>query len=119
MLGLRVVWCPKYRRRIVGGRVAARCGGLLEQVARERGWQMVAKEVMGDDAHLLVRVGPTDAPASVVRAFKGCTARVLRQEFSYLRNRAKVWWSPSYWSPGSSLCRRRRCAVASSIGGMR
>jgi putative transposase len=30
-LGLDLVWCPKYRRRILGGRVAARCGELLEQ----------------------------------------------------------------------------------------
>jgi len=30
---------------------------------------------------------------SVVRAFKGRTARVLRQEFPHLRNHAKVLWS--------------------------
>ena len=34
-LGLHVVWCPKYRRRILGGRVARRCGELLEQIADE------------------------------------------------------------------------------------
>ena len=94
-LGLHLVCCPKYRRRILGGRVAARCGELLEQIADERGWQIVAKEVMPDHVHLFVRVGPTDAPAQVVRAFKGRTARVLRAEFPYLRNRAKVLWSPS------------------------
>jgi REP element-mobilizing transposase RayT len=76
-LGLHLVWCPKYRRRILGGRVAARCGELLEQIAAEHGWQIVAQEVMPDHVHLFVRVGPTDAPASVVRAFKGRTARVL------------------------------------------
>ena len=67
-LGLHLVWCPKYRRRILGGRVAARCGELLEQIAGEHGWQIVAKEVMPDHVHLFVRVGPTDAPAAVVRA---------------------------------------------------
>jgi putative transposase len=97
-LGLHLVWCPKYRRRILGGRVAARCGELLAQIAGEHGWQIVAKEVMPDHVHLFVRVGPTDAPAAVVRALNGCTARVLRQEFPYLRNRAKVVWSPSYFA---------------------
>ena len=95
LTGLHLVCCPKYRRRILGGRVAARCGELLEQIADERGWQIVAKEVMPDHVHLFVRVGPTDAPAQIVRAFKGRTARVLRAEFPYLRNRAKVLWSPS------------------------
>lgn len=80
-----MVWCPKCRRRILGGRVAARCGELLDKIAGERGWEIVAKEVMPDHVHLFVRVGPTDAPAAVVRAFKGRTSRVLRQEFGYLR----------------------------------
>ena len=34
----------------------------------------------------------------LVRAFKGRTARVLRQEFPYLRQFAKVLWSPSYFA---------------------
>jgi putative transposase len=97
-LGLHLVWCPKYRRRIPGGRVVAGCRELLEQIAAEHGWQMVAKEVVPAHVHLFVRVGPTDAPASVVRAFKGRTARVLRQEFPYLRSRAKVLWSASYFA---------------------
>lgn len=97
-LGLHLVWCPKYRRRVLGGRVAVRCTELLEQIADEHGWQIVAKEVMPDHVHLFVRVGPTDAPAVVVRAFKGRTARVLRAEFPYLRRFAKVLWSPSYFA---------------------
>jgi putative transposase len=97
-LGLHVVWCPKYRRPILGGRVARRCGELLGQIAGEQGWQVVAKEVMSDRVHLFVGVGPTDAPAQVVRALKGRTARVLRQEFPQLCNHAKVLWSPSYFA---------------------
>ncbi len=97
-MGLHLVWCPKYLRRILGGRVAARCGELLEQIAGEHGWGIVAKEVRPDQVHLFVRVGPTDAPAAVVRAFKGRTARVLGQEFPYLRDRVKVLWSPSYFA---------------------
>jgi len=53
---------------------------------------------MSDHVHLVVRVGPADAPASVVRAVKGRTARVLRQEFPYLRDVAKVLWSPWYFA---------------------
>jgi putative transposase len=97
-LGLHLVWCPKYRRRVLGGRVAGRLDELLRQIAAEHGWQIVAHEVMPDHVHLLVRVGPADAPASVVRAVKGRTARELRQEFPYLRNDAKVLWSPSYFA---------------------
>jgi putative transposase len=95
-LGLHVVWCPRYRRRILGGCVAARCGQLLGQVAVAHGGEIVAQEVMPDHVHLFVCVCPTDAPAAVVRAFMGRTTRVLRQEFPHLRGFAKESWSPSY-----------------------
>jgi putative transposase len=98
LLGLHLVWCPKCRRRILGGRVGARGGELLVRIADERGWQIVAREVMADRVHLFVRVGPADAPAAVVRVVKGRTARVLRQEFVYLRSRARVLWSASYFA---------------------
>jgi putative transposase len=97
-LGLRVVWCLKYRRRILGGRVARGCGEQLEQVAGEHGWRVVAEEVMPDLVHLFVGVGLTDAPARVVRALKGRTARVRRREFPHLCSHAEVLWSPSYFA---------------------
>ena len=97
-LGLHLVWCPKYRRRVLGGRVAARCGQLLEQIAAAHGWEIVAKEVMPDHVRLFVRVGPTDAPAQVVRVFKGRTVRVLGQEFGHSGVHSKVLWSPSYFA---------------------
>jgi putative transposase len=96
LLGLHGVWCSNYRRRILGGRLAARCGVLLEQIAAEHGGPIAAKDVMPDHGHLVVGVGPTDAAAHVVRAFKGGTAGVLGQEFPHLRKSAKVVWSPSY-----------------------
>ncbi len=118
-LGLHVVWCPKYRRRILGGRVARRLGELLAQIADEHGWQIVVKEVMPDHVHLFVRVGPTDAPALVARAFKGRTARVLRCEFAHLRNRAKCCGRRRISRHRSDTSRSQRCDATSGTSGMR
>ena len=121
MLGLHVVWCPKYRRRTVGGRVARRLSELLEQIADEHAWQIMAKEGRPDHVHLFVRVGPTDAPAQVVRAFKfkGRTARLLRCGFPHLRSHAKVLWSPSYFAASVGYVWSRRGAATSSTSGTR
>ncbi|MDQ1392814.1 MAG: REP-associated tyrosine transposase, partial [Acidimicrobiaceae bacterium] len=54
-LGLHVVWCPKYRRRVLGGRVALRLNELLDEIAADNDWQIVAREVMPDHVHLFVR----------------------------------------------------------------
>ncbi len=97
-LGLNLVWCPKYRRGVLGGRVAARCGELLVQIADEHGWEIVANDVMPDPVVLFVGVGPPDALAAVVGAFKGRATRLLGAEFAYLGRLAKVMWSPSYFA---------------------
>ena len=69
---------------MLGGRVARRLDELVVQIADERGWEIVAIDVMPDLVGLVVRVGPTDSPAAVVGEFKGRTAGVLRAEFGYL-----------------------------------
>ncbi|MGC8512782.1 MAG: IS200/IS605 family transposase [Acidimicrobiales bacterium] len=96
-LGLHLVWCPKYRRRVLGGRVAARLNGLLDEISLDKGWEIVASEVMPDHVHIFVRVRPTDSPAEVVATFKGRTSRVLRQEYAWL-GRGRVLWSKSYFA---------------------
>lgn len=106
-LGLHVVLCPKYRRPILDGRVAARCGELPEQIAVEHGWEIVAKEGMPGHVHLVVRVGPTDARPQMARVFKGRMARVLRSEFGYVGWFAKVLWSLSYFAASMESTVRR------------
>ncbi|MEO3925552.1 transposase [Micromonosporaceae bacterium B7E4] len=45
--GTTVVWCPRYRRPVLTGPVATRCGELIRAKCDERGWQVViALEVM-------------------------------------------------------------------------
>jgi REP-associated tyrosine transposase len=53
---------------------------------------------MADQVQLFVRVGPTGAPAAVVRALKGRAAWLVCSEFRYLRRFAQVLWSPSYFA---------------------
>jgi putative transposase len=71
---------------------------LVEQIAGKHGWQIVAKEVMRDQVHLFVRVGPTYAPSQVVSAFEARIGRILRQEFPDPRGSANPSWSPSYFA---------------------
>nr|WP_256226643.1 IS200/IS605 family transposase [Streptomyces sp. PAN_FS17] len=54
-LGLHVVWCPKYRRTVLDGRVAGRLDELIRQKADERGWEIISLEVMPDHVRLFVK----------------------------------------------------------------
>lgn len=97
-LGYHVVWCPKYRRKVLVGLVADRLQGLIEAKAVEQGWTVEALEVMPDHVHLFIRCGPDTSPARVAHQVKGSTSRALRQEFAHLRSRLPTLWSKSYFA---------------------
>jgi putative transposase len=92
-----VVWCPKYRRRVLGGRIEERLKQLVREVVEEKGAWLVALEVMPDHVHLLVEVDPQFGVHKLVKAIKGRTSRVLREEFPSLRSRLPTLWTNSYF----------------------
>jgi putative transposase len=96
-LKYHLVWCPKYRKALLVGAVAARLKELLETKAAEIGATIHALEIMPDHVHLFVESDPTRAPAHIAAQFKGFTSRILRQEFSHLRSRLPALWSRSYY----------------------
>ncbi|WP_406368479.1 IS200/IS605 family transposase [Streptomyces sp. NBC_00647] len=96
-VGLHVVWCPKYRRRVLGGRVAVRLRELIEAKAAEKGWEIIALEVMPDHVHLFVRHEPKAFASYVANQFKGFTSRVLREEFPHLKSQMPTLWSSSFF----------------------
>lgn len=89
-----MAWIPKYRRMVLGGEVAERLKEILLETAGERGWDVIALEVMPDHVHLFVSAPPTIKPADVVNVFKGVSARRLLLEFPYLERgtgRGTLW----------------------------
>jgi putative transposase len=92
-----VVWCPKYRRRVLGGRIEERLKQLVYEVVEEKGAWLVAVEVMPDHVHLLVEVDPQFGVHKLVKAVKGRTSRVLREEFPSLCSRLPTLWTNSYF----------------------
>lgn len=97
-LGCTWVWCPKYRRPVLDGRVTARLRELIWAKAGERGWEIVALEVMPDHVHLFVEHDPKSSASYVANQFKSFTSRVLREEFPHLRSKLPILWSSSYFA---------------------
>lgn len=92
-----VVWCPKYRRRVLGGRIEARLKELIGEVIEEKGAWLVEMEVMPDHVHLVVEVDPQFGIHRLVKAIKGRSSRVLRQEFPSLTSKLPTLWTNSYF----------------------
>jgi putative transposase len=97
LLVYHLVWCPKYRRRVLVGDVAVRLRELIPHIASEHGWAVLELAVQPDHVHLFLRCLPTDSPHLVVRQIKGVTSRALRQEFASLRRRLPTLWTRAYF----------------------
>lgn len=92
-----VVWCQKYRRSVIGGRMEARLKEIIADVIAEKGAWLIELETMPDHVHLLVEVDPQFGIHKLVKAIKGRSSRVLRQEFPWLRSRLPTLWTNSYF----------------------
>ena len=53
-----VVWCPKYRRKVLVGEIADRLRQLLVSTAKEVQAEVIEREVMPDHVHLLIEINP-------------------------------------------------------------
>jgi len=92
-----VVWCPKYRRKVIGGRMEQRLKEIIVEVIAERGAWLIELETMPDDVHLLVEVDPQSGVHKLVKAIKGRSSRLLREEFPWLKSRLPWLWTNSYF----------------------
>ena len=97
-LKVHLVWCPKYRRKVLVNGVDERLKTLLMEKSQERGFVIHAMEVMPDHVHLFLEHGPTCGVAEIVNRLKGYTSRILRSEFPCLRSRIPTLWSRSYFA---------------------
>lgn len=92
-----VVWCPKYRRKVLTGGVDDRLKELLLSYAANISVDIMEMEIMPDHVHILMEVGPQFGIHKAVKSLKGYTSKVLRQEFPYLRTKMPTLWTNSYF----------------------
>lgn len=96
-LGYHIVFCPKYRRKVLVNGVDERLKSLLSAKANELGITIENMEVMPDHVHLFIRSKPTYAVHFVINQLKGYSSVCLRNEFPWLRSRLPSLWTRSYF----------------------
>jgi REP-associated tyrosine transposase len=92
-----VVWCPKYRRSVLVNGVDDRLKQIIQSVCTESDAEILELEVMPAHVHLLVEVDPQYGIHRLVRAIKGRSSRLLRQEYPWLTSRLPTLWTNSYF----------------------
>lgn len=96
-LSYNLIWCPKYRKKVLVDAVENRLKELLYLKAQECGWDIEQMEIMPDHVHVFIKATPSDSVAHIASQLKGYTSHQLRKEFSHLRSRLPTLWTRSYY----------------------
>lgn len=92
-----VVFCPKYRRKVLSEPIQARMIEIIRMVADQRKLEIIETEVMPDHVHILLEVDPQFGIHRAVKLIKGTSSRLLRSEFPELKRRLPSLWTNSYF----------------------
>ena len=96
-LKYHVVFCTKYRYRILTGQVANRTRELIKEICAANYVDIVSGSMSPDHMHLLLSIPPSVSISKVLQYIKGKSSRKLLQEFEVLRKR---YWGQHLWGRG-------------------
>ena len=80
-----VVWFPKYKRKILVGKIENRLKQIIKQICIEKQSKLLEVECDKDHVHILVDVDPQYGIHKLIKQIKARSSKVLRSEFSFLK----------------------------------
>lgn len=94
-----IVWCVKYRRKILTREVKAKLIRILNKIADDN--QIIIQELNTDldHIHMLISCKPQHCISNFIKAFKGVSARLLAKEIPELKKQFQKGhlWNSSYY----------------------
>ena len=88
-----ILFCSKWRRKVLAGQVAEHLRTLIEEKQEEFGYRLLGIDVTLDHVHLLLEIPPDESVGSVVKRIKGHTSHILRGTYPELRSRIPTLWT--------------------------
>lgn len=92
-----VVWCPKYRRKVLVDDVANSLKELIVEICNINQAELIELEIMPEHVHLLVDVDPQFGIHKLIKRIKGRTSRELREKYPFLKTKLPTLWTNSYF----------------------
>ena len=94
-----IVFAPKFRRKIIYGKLRQDIANILSALCKRKGVKIVEAEMCPDHVHMLVSCKPQTCLSDAIKVLKGNTARWLF--LSHPELKASLWgghlWNPSYF----------------------
>ena len=93
-----LVWCPKYRYRVLEGKIKAEVEHAIRGQTVQQECEVVELNVQRDHVHLVAMIPPKLSISKYMGRTKGKTAIRVFSVFRDLRH--QKYWGNHFWSPG-------------------
>ena len=92
-----VVIVPKYRRKVLYGKLRRQVGAILRELCRQRGVELLDGHLMADHVHMCLSVPPKYSIAHTIGFLKGKSAvRIHRDLLKERRMTGLHFWATGY-----------------------
>jgi len=92
-----VVIVPKYRKKVMYGKLRHQIGEVFRQLCRQKGIELLQGHAMADHVHMLLSVPPRYSIAMTIGYLKGKSAIRIHRDYSKVRG---TLFGRSFWSRG-------------------
>lgn len=99
-LEYHVVWCVKYRHKVIDENIEASLKEIILKIAEDNEFKVLEFNTDEDHLHLLISCSPQHYIPNILKALKGVSARLLMKKHGEVLKK-KLWgghlWNPSYF----------------------
>ena len=95
-----LVFVPKYRKKVLYGKIRQYLGPVFHELARQRGCEILEGHMVQDHVHMLIKIPPKYAIAEIVGYIKGKSAISVARQFS---GRERNFNGEKFWVRGYAV----------------
>ncbi|MBN2714125.1 MAG: IS200/IS605 family transposase [Planctomycetes bacterium] len=99
MCKYHVVFTPKYRRKIIFGQYRESIKGIIRNLCRYKGVDIIEGHMMSDHVHLLLSISPNYSVSQFMGYLKGKSALMIFDKHANLKYKFgnRHFWSEGYY----------------------
>ena len=92
-----MVWCPKYRKKILIGEIQRRLKEIFQEIASQFSFEIEECVVAEDHVHILISFPPRYSVSKVVGILKSISGSIIFKEFPQMKRKL---WAGHLWEEG-------------------
>ena len=92
-----IVFCPKYRRKVIYHKLRVDIGRYLRRLCEYKGVEIVEAHAMSDHIHMLVKIPPKLSVSSFIGYLKGKSSLMIFEEHANMKYK---YGNRNFWAEG-------------------